>query len=234
MRPLALPIAGLAIATVAGCGAGDPAPRPGYTAIARARAQAVAPLLTIRQADLPEVKPSAHPQAPVGRAAIASGLTCPRPPGRHRAPAGLWALARSDRLTAGSGYHISGAYSTAFVMSTPAAARASVARGVWGTRAEERCLKRALLKDPPPGLHIHRVVVRSLPAAVAGADASVAYEAAAGVRGAPLIVYFDSFRFVYGQDVVELTTYHSVAHVPRSVNERLLGLLVARARTHDR
>jgi hypothetical protein len=231
MRPLALPIAGLAIATLAACGSAGLPPKAGYTAIVRARARAVAPLLTIRAADLPEVKPSARPPAPLARERAVSALTCGPSSKRHRPPSGLWAFARSDSLAAGSGYHISGASSTAFVMSSPAAARGSMSRGV---RAEEACLRRALLKDPPFGLHIHDVVVRPLPATVPGADASVAYEAAAGVRGAPLLVYFDSFRFAYGQDAIQLTTYHSVAHVPRSVNERLLGLLVARARMHDR
>jgi hypothetical protein len=225
---------GLALGAWSGCGTGDAPPRPGHTAITRGRAHAVAPLLSIRQADLPEIKPSARLPVPRAREAIPSELSCSRSFVRHRPPSGLWGFAASDRLTAGSGYHISGASSTAFVMSTSAVARATVARSPRGVRAEERCLRRALLRDLPPGLRVHDVVVRPLSATVPGADASVAYEAAAGVQGAPLIVYFDSFHFVYGQDLIELTTYHSVAHVASSWNERLLGLLVARARAHDR
>jgi hypothetical protein len=44
----------------------------------------------------------------------------------------------------------------------------------------------------------------------------------------------DSIFFSYGQDVVTLTTYHSSRPVPRSMEERLLGLLVARARAYAR
>lgn len=243
-RLLAALAAGLALlAAAGGCSSSDPPPKLGYTAITRARARAVAPLLTIRAADLPEVKPASHPPSPLTRATIAADVSCAHHPTHDQLPAGLWASARSNTLVAGSGYHISGASSTAFVMSTPAAALSSIGQGT-GPRTEvrpgetvrlmERCVKHAVLASVPSGLHVHGVVVKPLSMSVPGADASVAYETALGVRGAPLIIYFDSFDFVYGQDVIELTTYHSVAHVPRSVNERLLGLLVARARTHNR
>jgi hypothetical protein len=62
----------------------------------------------------------------------------------------------------------------------------------------------------------------------------VAYQTVVGVRGAPLVLYMDSIAFAYGQDMVTLTTYHSSRPVPRSMEERLLGLLVARARAHAR
>jgi hypothetical protein len=70
--------------------------------------------------------------------------------------------------------------------------------------------------------------------AVAGADASVAYQTIVGLRRAPLIVYIDSIVFTYGQDMVTLTTYHSSKPVPPAMEQRLLGLLVARARSHTR
>jgi hypothetical protein len=44
----------------------------------------------------------------------------------------------------------------------------------------------------------------------------------------------DSIVVAYGQDMVTLTTYHSSKPVPPAMEERLLGLLVARARAHRR
>jgi hypothetical protein len=250
--------AGLMIAMASGCGAGSPSPvRSAYTSIMRSQAHAVARELTIRVGDLPEFKITAHPPEAQQSAKVADEVKC-RPAPKHRVPAprpvaahrpraaerarpaehrrprfqSPWASANSDRLSAGSGYHVLGAYSSASILPAPAAARLGVAEGA---NLNDVCLahaiRRALSKTR---LRVRGVVVKPLPVSVPGADASVAYQTIIGVHGVPLVLYMDSIAFAYGQDVVTLTTYHSSRSVPRSMEERLLGLLVARARSHTR
>jgi hypothetical protein len=124
-----------------------------------------------------------------------------------------------------------GAFSRVLIMRTAAAARLNIADG---THLDQACLKRAIRRAAATEFHVREVVVRPVPITVAGADASVVYQTIIGVHGVPLILYMDSIAFAYGQDVVTLTTYHSSGGVPRSMEERLLGLLVARARAHAR
>jgi hypothetical protein len=124
-----------------------------------------------------------------------------------------------------------GASSSVSIMPTSAAARLNIAEAVRQQTCVERALRRAVAK----GFHgVRGVVVTPVSITVPGADASVAYQTIVGLRGAPLTVYMDSIVFAYGQDMVTLTTYHSSGGVPRSMEERLLGLLVARARGHAR
>jgi hypothetical protein len=160
----------------------------------------------------------------------AAGHRRPRP---HHAPSQApWASANSDRLSAGSGYHVLGASSSASIMATAAAARLGVAEGA---NLDDACLAHAVRRAlSRTRLHVTGVVVKPLSLPVPGADASAAYQTIVGVRGAPLILYMDSIVFAYGQDAVTLTTYHSSKPVSRPMEERLLGLLVARARAHAR
>lgn len=117
-------------------------------------------------------------------------------------------------------------------MPTSAAARLNIAAGAHlDPGCLERVIRRALSRTR---LHVRGVVVKPLSTTVPGADASAAYQTVVGVRGAPLVLYIDSIAFAYGQDLVELTTYHSSKPVPPAMEERLLGLLVARARSHSR
>jgi hypothetical protein len=247
----------LAIAVASGCGGTNPSPVPSaYTSITRSQAHAVARELTIRVGDLPEFKVTAHPPEAQESAKVADEVKC-RPAPKHQvsAPRSVaaprpraaqrgrsaehrrarsqapWASANSDRLSAGGGYHLLGASSSASIMPAAAAARLGVAQGA---NLDEVCLahaiRRALSKTR---LRVSGVVVKPLPVSVPGADASVAYQTIIGVRGAPLVLYMDSIVFAYGQDVMTLTTYHSSKPVPPAMEERLLGLLVARARSHS-
>jgi hypothetical protein len=252
--------AGLVIATAIGCGA-DPAPvRPAHTSITRHRAQAVARMITIRAADLPEFKATAHPATAQESSEAAHQVNCARPAGRRglahrapsarrgrtarrarhsghrvsRAPRGPWASARSDRISAGSGYHALGASSNVSIMPTSAAARLEVAAS---EHLDQTCMEHALRAEVTKEhlrLPLRGVVVEPFSVNVPGADAGVAYRAIVAYRGAPLILYIDSIVFAYGQDLIELTTYHASKPVPSAMEERLLGLLVARARAHAR
>jgi hypothetical protein len=268
LRPLrwlvSIPIVGLVIGVGTGCGAGDPPARPAYTSIVHSRAHAVAPLLTIRPADLPEFKVTAHPAAAQEGPEDAHEARCLRraapqvPPSarstgaakharqpRHRSSPSLpahrssqsqrrWAFAKSQQLSAGSGYHTLGASSSVSIMPTSAAASLQVAEE---ERLDRTCLEHALrgrfarkhLRLPVSG-----VVVEPLSVSVKGADASIAYQIIVGYRGAPLVLYMDAIELAYGQDLIELFTYHSSKPVPPAMDERLLGLLVARARSHSR
>jgi hypothetical protein len=256
LRSLASILAvGLAIGTAIGCGGDPPALRSAHTSITRSRAQVVAREITLRAGDLPEFKAKAHAPAARTGAEDVDDLNCARPSkhgasppqalgARHRQTAGrdrrsrqrgstrrIWASARSDRLSAGSGYHALGASSSVSIMSTAGTARLNVAEG----ERQRACMERVLSRAARKGFHdIRGVVVKPLSMAVAGADASVAYQTIVGLRRAPLIVYMDSIVFAYGQDMVTLTTHHSSKPVPPAMEQRLLGLLVARARSHTR
>jgi hypothetical protein len=246
------------IATASGCGGGHSAAvRSAYTSITRSHAHAVARALTIRVSDLPEFKVTAHPATAQEGQEAADEVNCVRPaarrgsaprvpgarstrtavharrPGHRGTPSQRpWGYAKSDVLAAGSGYHALGAFSGVSIMPTAAAARLSITQSVNLDQAcMEHALRRGLLKSR---LRVRGVVTEPLSVAVPGADASVAYQTVVGVRGAPLVLYMDLIFFSYGQDVVTLTTYHSSKPVPRSMEERLLGLLVARARAHTR
>jgi hypothetical protein len=249
--------AGLMIAMASGCGGVRPAAvRPAYTSITRHQAQAAARAVNIRAGDLPEFKTVAHPSYERKTTKVADEPSCARPSkhggspprargarprrtARHGRSSGhgashaprAWASANSDRLSAGSGYHVLGASSSVSIMPTSAAARLNIAEAVRQQTCVERALRRAVAK----GFHgVRGVVVTPVSITVPGADASVAYQTIVGLRGAPLTVYMDSIVFAYGQDMVTLTTYHASRPVPRSMEERLLGLLVARARAHAR
>lgn len=271
--PASIMTAGFALATVAGCGASDPPAKPAHTSILRSRAHAVAPLLTIRQADLPEFKVTAHPataqeapeavhetkcvRPPASQGASGTRGTRtvehPRQPGRrgspsrpgrrgarsqpgHRASPSQrpWASAKSERLSANGGYHLLGASSHVSIMPTSAAVRAEVAEA---KNLDETCVEHALrgrLAKEHLRLPVSGVVVEPLSVNVQGADASVAYRIIVGYRGAPLVAYMDAIELAYGQDLIELFTYHSSKPVPPAMDERLLGLLVARAKSHNR
>jgi hypothetical protein len=119
-------------------------------------------------------------------------------------------------------------------MPTSAAARLRVAED---KRLDRTCLEHALrgrLAKRRLRLPVRGVVVEPLSVNVPGADASVAYQIIVGYRGAPLVLYMDAIELAYGQDLIELFTYHSSKPVPPAMDERLLGLLVARARSHSR
>ena len=226
-------IAGLVIAIASGCGGGHPAAvRLAYTSITRHQAQAVARAVNIRAGDLPEFKAVAHPPVTQAGMEAADDLSCASPLGHRRSPSQVaWASARSDRLSAGGGYHALGAFSRVLIMRTAAAARLNIAES---THLDHACLKRAIRRAVASEFHVRQVVVKPVAITVPGADESVAYQTIIGVHGVPLILYMDSIAFAYGQDMVTLTTYHSSRPVPRSMEERLLGLLVARARSHTR
>jgi hypothetical protein len=231
MRVLAsILAAGLMIAMASGCGGGHPAAvRSAYTSITRHQAQAVARAVNIRAGDLPEFKAVAHPPVTHEGPDAAHEVNCVRRRGSSSRRS--WASARSNVLSAGSGYHALGAFSNVSIMPAAAAARLNIAEAIRQQTCVERELRRAVAK----GFHgVRGVVVKPFSIAVPGADTSVAYQTIVGLRGAPLTVYMDSIVFAYGQDVVTLTTYHSSSPVPRSMEERLLGLLVARARAHAR
>jgi hypothetical protein len=265
MRVLAsIMTVGFALATVLGCGSSDPPARPAYTSILRSRAHALAPLLTIRLADLPEFKVTAHPAALQEGPEDAHEARCLRPAAhqgapsargtgtakharqpRHRSPPSQpahrssqsqrrWAFAKSQQLSAGSGYHTLGASSSVSIRPTSAAARLQIGED---ERLDRTCLEHALRERFARRhlrLPVRGVVVEPLSLSVKGVDASVAYQIIVGYRGAPLVLYMDAIELAYGQDLIELFTYHSSKPVPPAMDERLLGLLVARAESHSR
>lgn len=81
---------------------------------------------------------------------------------------------------------------------------------------------------------VRGVTVEPLSITVKGADASAAYRLVAAYKGVPLVGYVDSIVFSYGQDAFTLTTFHASKPVPTAMDERLLGLLLARAKAHSR
>jgi hypothetical protein len=266
MRRLAsIVAAGFALAVGVGCGSGDPKPVPtAYTSITRSRAHIVATALTIRAADLPEFKVTAHAagsqeglQDPRYRSCVrasthenashahgaraatqahAPRTGVPRSQAAHpsSSPSRPWARAQSRRLVANSGYHVLGAYSSVSVMPTPGAARLEIAGAQYANRTCLEHVVRAELAKERRRVSIGGVVVEPYSASVKGVDASVAYRAVMAYKGAPLVAYVDVISFSYGQDVMTLTTYHASKPVPPAMEERLLGLLVARARSHRR
>lgn len=261
-RPLAtiLPVVVLVSGALAGCGGDPPAVAPAHTAIARTHAQTVAGDIAIRAGDLPEYKAKLKARTPLTGARIADDPRCARVPRRaksrsrtagargggdaaRRRQAGQsgsrvlrvpspWAFAQSQRLSAGGGYHALGAVSSVSVMPTAAAARLSVRAGA---NADRACLKGAIRRAAAAQLPVRAVVVgpAPVPAAIPGASVTAAYRTIVGVHGVPLVLYLDSTAFAYGQDVIELTTYHTSRPVPPGMDERLLGLLAARARAHS-
>lgn len=253
LRPLRWLIAlfalSCAVGVVTGCGAAsDPPVRLAYTSIARSHAHAVARAVTIRAGDLPEFKATAHPSTAQTSAEVAREVACPRPivssaretrtSHRGRRPTGgspsPWAFARSPQLSAGSGYHALGASSSVRVMPAAADARLGVDRAARQLRQEARCLEHRADRIRLGVLRVRGIVVRPLSVSVAGASASFAYHLVMAARGAPLVLYVNVVAFAYGQDAIELNTYHASKPVPPAMQERLLALLVARARAHSR
>lgn len=256
--PASIVAAGLALTSAGACGAGDPPPRPGYTSIARSRTHAVAPLLTIRKADLPEFKVTAHvaaaPEGPRnahetncvrvairkserGRHAIAAVHTSKLAPVRAHVRS-TWqqplASARSEHLFANGGYQTLGAFSYVSIMPTPVAAQSGITEA---KDLDQTCMEHALrgsLAKAHSRLAVRGVAVEPLSMGVKGADESAAYRIVVGYRGAPLVLYMDLIFFSYGQDLMTLTTYHASKPVPPAMDERLLSLLVARAKSHSR
>jgi hypothetical protein len=270
MRPHSLAsilAAGLAIGAAVGCGS-DPPPRLAYTSITPYRAHAVARELTIREADLPEFKVTAHAAATQEGFEARRYNTCVRLAAHERSPHGAqsargsktakgarqpeqrgaashpahrrspslraWASAKSDVLSAGSGYHTLGALSSVSIEPTSAAARLEVAQAKNLNRTCMEHVVRAGLAKQHLRLPIAGVVLEPFSASVGGADTSAAYRAVLAYHGAPLVLYMDMIFFSYGQDLFMLSTYHSSKPVPSAMEERLLGLLVARARSHSR
>jgi hypothetical protein len=200
------------------------------TSIRRSRARVVVPLLTIRAADLPEFKVTAHPAA--WKEGPHVQVKCPG----HRAslhPLSLWASAKSQYVSANSGYHALGAWSYAQVMPTATAARLEIAKAQRRKVCMEHALRSALLSSAFRS-DVRGIAVEPIQAKVGGADASTAYRAVVAARHAPLVLYIDATLFSYGQDVFVLGTYHSSKPVPPAMEERLQSLLIARARSHSR
>lgn len=246
-------------AIAGGCsGASDPPTHVARTAIERSRARAIAPLLTIRAADLPEFKVKARPAAAPWAIRVAGEAACVRLPHRPHSqgtaahsqgavvargarrgprrppsPQRPWARAHSGQLFANSGYQTLDAFSDVSIMPSAAAARLAVERASDVDAAcMERALRRTLTKERLP-VPVRGVVFEPLPLNAEGADASVAYRMVLGYRGAPLVAYVDLIYLSYGQDAMTLATYHASKPVPQTMDQRLLGLLVARARSHS-
>jgi hypothetical protein len=232
MRALVLPmLAGLLVLTVSACGRGSDPPmrRAPLTSIARSRAHVVAPLLTIRQADLPEFKVTAHaasresPRA--GTEVRCAGL------GR-RGPQQTWAAARSEQISANSGYQTLGAWSRAEIVPTAHAARGEIAAARRRV-CMEHLIRSGVLRSRLRA-HVRGITVEPLQANVEGADASAAYRTIVAARGVPLVIYLDTIFFSYGQDVFALGAYHFSKPVPPEMEQRLQELLLARAKSHSR
>lgn len=225
--------AGLVLTAAAGCASNNhpPAVRAPLTSITRSRAHVVAPLLTIRWADLPEFKVAAHAVTQKTQHA-ASEVQCPgrRHTSGEQRP---WASARSDRLSANSGYQMLGAWSKAEITPTAAAARRDVGEAARLKVCVEHALRSGLLRSALGPL-VRGITVEPIQVNVKGADASAAYRAIVATRGAPLVDYIDMIFFSYGQDVFALGTYHFSKPVPPAMEQRLQGLLIARARSHSR
>lgn len=117
-------------------------------------------------------------------------------------------------------------------MPTAAAARSEIAAT---KNTSFVCIEHVLVSS---GSHkrfgVRGVTIEPLQMTVKGADASVAYRVVAAYKGLPLVLYVDVIVFTYGQDAFTLTTSHASKPVPPAMNERLLGLLIARGRSHSR
>jgi hypothetical protein len=215
------------ILLVAACGSSDPprAPVP-LTSIKHSRAHLVAPLLTIRAADLPEFKVAASNKGPQ------LDVQCPGHRRSSHRPA-RWASVRSQYVAANSGYHALGAWSYAQIMPTAAAARLEVAEARRRKVCVEHALRSGLLRSGSPS-DVRGITVEPIQVKVNGADASAAYRAIVAARHEPLVIYLDATVFSYGQDVFVLGAYHSSKPVPSAMEERLQALLIARARSHGR
>lgn len=252
MRHVACPlIAGLTLTAVVGCASNNDPPKAQapLTSITRSRAHVVAPLLTIRQADLPELKVRAH-VAPAADLRLAHCFRqnqaahvrsssrqvkiahSRRSSGARPTQRRPWAKARSERLLANSGYQSLQADSDVLIMPTAAAARSQVAAA---KDTDLSCISHVLVADQSQGrFGVRGASVEPLSMTVKGADASVAYRTVLAYKHSPLVYYIDSITFSYGQDAFTLNTFHASKPVPPTMNERLLGLLVARGRSHSR
>lgn len=231
MRRLAPSMLVISLVLVTSCGSSDPPrPRAPLTSITHSRARVVVPLLTIRAADLPEFKVTAHPAASMEGPRVEA--KCPG----HRVssrPLRSWASAKSQYVSANSGYHALGAWSYAQIMPTATAARLEIAEAQRRQVCVEHALRSGLLKSAFRS-EVRGIAVEPIQLKVSGADASMAYRAVVAARRAPLVIYIDTTVFSYGQDVFVLGTYHSSKPVPPAMEERLQGLLIARAHSHSR
>lgn len=229
MRLLAFAMsAGLALSVAVGCASNSDPPkaRAPLTSITRSRARVVAPLLTVRAADLPEFKVRASDEGPELDVECAGHRLSAHRPVR-------WASVRSRYVSANSGYHALGAWSYARIMPTATEARLEVAETRRRRVCVERALRKGLLRSGSPS-QVRGITVEPIQVKVNGADASTAYRAIVAARREPLVVYLDATVFSYGQDVFVLGAYHSSKPVPPAMEERLQALLIARARSHGR